>query len=76
LCAVLVSLAVGATAGALLHIHAPVYAPVLPFVITVGVVATAARVFSDLGLPRLQVGTALSRLSERVQSKSKNARVP
>src|SRR5215831_11853407 len=42
---VLVSLVVGATAGALLHIHVPVYAPVLPFVITVGVVAIAARVF-------------------------------
>ncbi len=42
---VLVSLVIGATAGALLHIHAPVYAPVLPFVITVGVVAIAARVF-------------------------------
>src|SRR5262249_57927536 len=42
---VLVSLVIGATAGALLHFHAPVYAPVLPFVITVGVVAIAARVF-------------------------------
>jgi uncharacterized membrane protein YoaK (UPF0700 family) len=42
---VLVALAIGATAGALLHIHAPVYAPVLPFVIAVGVVAIAARVF-------------------------------
>jgi uncharacterized membrane protein YoaK (UPF0700 family) len=42
---VLVSLVIGATAGALLHIHAPVYAPALPFVITVGVVAMAARVF-------------------------------
>ena len=42
---VLVSLVIGATAGALLHIHAPVYAPVLPFVITVGVVAIAVRVF-------------------------------
>jgi uncharacterized membrane protein YoaK (UPF0700 family) len=44
---VLVSLAIGATAGALLHMHAPVYAPVLPCVITVGVVAIAARVFRD-----------------------------
>ena len=45
--AVLVSLVIGATAGSLLQIHAPVYAPVLPFVITVGVVAIAARVFRD-----------------------------
>ncbi len=42
---VLVSLVIGATAGGLLLIHAPIYAPVLPFVITTGVVATAARVF-------------------------------
>jgi uncharacterized membrane protein YoaK (UPF0700 family) len=42
---VLVSLVIGATAGGLLLMHAPIYAPVLPFVITVGVVATAARVF-------------------------------
>jgi hypothetical protein len=49
---VLVSLVIGATAGALLHIHAPVYAPVLPFVITVGVVAIAARAFQDRVKPR------------------------
>ncbi len=42
---VLVSLAIGATAGALLLIHAPIYAPVLPFVITIAVVATATSVF-------------------------------
>ena len=42
---VLVSLAIGATVGGLLLIHAPIYAPVLPFVITIGVVATAATVF-------------------------------
>jgi uncharacterized membrane protein YoaK (UPF0700 family) len=42
---VLVSLAIGATVGGLLLIHAPIYAPVLPFVITTGVVATAARAF-------------------------------
>jgi len=42
---VLVSLAIGATVGGLLLIHAPIYAPVLPFVITIGVVATAASVF-------------------------------
>jgi Protein of unknown function (DUF1275) len=44
---VLVSLVIGATAGALLLIHAPIYAPVLPFAITVGVVAMAARVFGN-----------------------------
>ena len=32
----LLSLVIGAPAGALLHVHAPVYAPLLPFVITVG----------------------------------------
>src|SRR5216683_8063777 len=42
LAGVLVSLFVGATAGSLLLVRAHVYAPVLPFVITVGVVATAA----------------------------------
>ena len=49
---VLVALVIGATAGAILLIHAPVYAPVLPFVITVGVVAIAARVFRDRVRPR------------------------
>jgi uncharacterized membrane protein YoaK (UPF0700 family) len=39
---VLVSLFVGATAGGLLLVHAQIYAPVLPFVITVAVVVTAA----------------------------------
>jgi uncharacterized membrane protein YoaK (UPF0700 family) len=42
---VLLSLVIGATAGGLLLIHAPIYAPLLPFVITIGVVATAAKVF-------------------------------
>jgi Predicted membrane protein len=42
---VLVSLAIGATVGGLLLIHAPIYAPVLPFVITIGVVAMAAKAF-------------------------------
>jgi uncharacterized membrane protein YoaK (UPF0700 family) len=42
---ILVSLTIGATLGGLLLIHAPIYAPVLPLVITVGVVATAASTF-------------------------------
>jgi len=42
---VLVSLFVGATAGGLLLVHAHIYAPLLPFVITVVAVATAAIVF-------------------------------
>jgi uncharacterized membrane protein YoaK (UPF0700 family) len=42
---VLLSLVIGATVGSLLLIHAPIYAPVFPFVITVGVVATATSVF-------------------------------
>jgi uncharacterized membrane protein YoaK (UPF0700 family) len=44
---VLVSLVIGATAGGLLLIHAPIYAPVLSLVITVGVVATAATAFRN-----------------------------
>ena len=42
LAGVLVSLFAGATAGGLLLVHAHIYAPVLPFVITVAAVATAA----------------------------------
>jgi uncharacterized membrane protein YoaK (UPF0700 family) len=42
---ILWSLVIGATAGGLLLIHAPIYAPVLPLVITVGVVALAASTF-------------------------------
>jgi len=42
LAGVLVSLFVGATAGGLLSMRAHIYAPVLPFVITLGAVATAA----------------------------------
>jgi hypothetical protein len=41
---VLFSLFVGASAGGLLLVRAHIYAPVLPFVITVGLVATAAIV--------------------------------
>ena len=42
---ILVSLVIGATAGGLLLIHAPIYAPVLPLIITAGVVAIAASTF-------------------------------
>ena len=42
---ILWSLVIGATAGGLLLIHAPIYAPLLPLVITVGVVAIAASTF-------------------------------
>jgi uncharacterized membrane protein YoaK (UPF0700 family) len=49
---VLVSLFVGATAGGLLLVHAHIYAPLLPFVITVVVVATAAIVFRERVLVR------------------------
>jgi uncharacterized membrane protein YoaK (UPF0700 family) len=44
LAGVLISLFLGATAGGLLLVHAHIYAPVLPFVITVAVVTTAAIV--------------------------------
>jgi uncharacterized membrane protein YoaK (UPF0700 family) len=40
---VLASLVIGATAGAYLLIDAPIYAPLLPLVITIGVVAMAAK---------------------------------
>ena len=43
---VLLSLAIGATGGAYLLLHAPLYAPLLPFGVTVVVVLTAARVFA------------------------------
>jgi hypothetical protein len=44
---VLVSLFVGATGGGLLLVRAPIYAPVLPFAITVAAVATAAVVMRE-----------------------------
>jgi uncharacterized membrane protein YoaK (UPF0700 family) len=44
---VLVSIFVGATAGGVLLMHAHIFAPVLPFVITVLAVATAAIVFRE-----------------------------
>jgi uncharacterized membrane protein YoaK (UPF0700 family) len=47
LAGVLVSLFVGATAGSLLLVRAHVYAPVLPFLITVAAVVTAAIVLRD-----------------------------
>src|ERR1700682_3212933 len=47
---VLASLFVGATAGGLLLVHAHIYAPVLPFVITVFAVAAAAIVFRKGGV--------------------------
>jgi uncharacterized membrane protein YoaK (UPF0700 family) len=48
LAGVLVSLFVGATAGGLLSVHAHIYAPVLPFMITVAAVATAAFALGNL----------------------------
>jgi uncharacterized membrane protein YoaK (UPF0700 family) len=54
LAGVLVSLFVGATAGGLLLVHAPIYAPVLPLAITVAAVATAAIVLRDPA-PRVSV---------------------
>jgi uncharacterized membrane protein YoaK (UPF0700 family) len=44
---IIVSLAIGATAGALLVIHAPVYAPMFSLVVTAFVVVRAARMFQD-----------------------------
>jgi uncharacterized membrane protein YoaK (UPF0700 family) len=47
LAGVLVSLFVGATAGGVLLVKAHIYAPVLPFVITLAAVATAAIVLRE-----------------------------
>jgi uncharacterized membrane protein YoaK (UPF0700 family) len=47
LAGVLVSLFLGATAGGLLLVHANIYAPLLPFVITVAAVATAATLLRE-----------------------------
>jgi uncharacterized membrane protein YoaK (UPF0700 family) len=44
---VLVSLFIGATAGGLLLVHAHIYAPVLPFAVTIATVATAAIVLRE-----------------------------
>jgi len=44
---VLISLVIGSTAGAYILIHAPLYAPVLPLVITAFVVTTAAWTFRN-----------------------------
>jgi uncharacterized membrane protein YoaK (UPF0700 family) len=43
---VLVSLAIGATMGSLLLIHAPIYAPLLSLGLTLAVIATAAAAFA------------------------------
>lgn len=50
LAGVLGSLFVGATAGGLLLVHAPIYAPVLPFAITIAAVAAAAIGFRSATL--------------------------
>jgi len=61
---VLVSLFIGATAGGVLLVHAHLYAPVLPFVITIAAVATAAIGLrerpskAELEHPRLGITTA------------------
>jgi uncharacterized membrane protein YoaK (UPF0700 family) len=44
---VLIALFIGATAGGLLLVHAPLYAPVLPFAIAVAAVATAGIVLRE-----------------------------
>jgi hypothetical protein len=59
---VLVSLFVGATTGGLLLVHAHIYAPVLPFVVTVVAVATAAIVFG--GATREMNGICQAEMTE------------
>src|SRR6476660_418162 len=48
---ILISLLIGATAGAYLLFHAPIFAPVLPLLITAGVVLPAARLRWSCGAP-------------------------
>jgi uncharacterized membrane protein YoaK (UPF0700 family) len=60
---VLASLFVGATAGGLLLVHAHNVAPVLPFAITLGVVATAATAMREREDP--QRATAIAVTSNR-----------
>jgi uncharacterized membrane protein YoaK (UPF0700 family) len=52
LAGVLLALFTGATAGSLLLMHARIYAPLLPFVITVAVVGTAATVLRERAADR------------------------
>ena len=56
------SLLVGATTGGLLLVHAHIYAPVLPFVITVVAVAAAAIVFG--GATREMNGICQAEMTE------------
>ncbi len=56
LAGVLVSLFVGAAAGGLISVQAHIYAPVLPFVITVIVVATAVFAFREHGVEESKKG--------------------
>jgi uncharacterized membrane protein YoaK (UPF0700 family) len=65
LAGVLVSLFVGATAGGLLLVHAHVYAPVLPFALTVAAVVTAAIALPDHGSEDVRPGVAGSTLNRR-----------
>jgi uncharacterized membrane protein YoaK (UPF0700 family) len=53
---VLISLFLGALAGGLLLVHAQLYAPVLPFVATVLVVATAAIAFQNRDATKMPPG--------------------
>src|SRR6267378_1513041 len=48
---ILISLFIGATLGSLLLVRAPIYAPILPFAITVAVVATAKITFAGANRP-------------------------
>jgi len=48
---ILISLFIGATLGSLLLVRAPIYAPILPFALTVAVVATAKFTFAGANRP-------------------------
>jgi uncharacterized membrane protein YoaK (UPF0700 family) len=70
LAGVLVSLFIGATAGSLLLVHARIHAPLLPFVVSVAVVVTAALVFRD----RNGAGVLTDTSSEGVKDYSPRSR--
>ncbi len=50
---VLLSLFIGATAGGSLLVHTPIYAPLLPFILTIGAVLTAATAMRETPVTEL-----------------------
>jgi len=71
---VLVSLFVGATVGSLLLVRAHTYAPVLPFLITVAAVVTAAIVLRDCDARTSETATRVTDAKYRNQKASQTGR--